>query len=189
MSFEQLVRVPLDRVGAVVGKRGSVKGLIEEKCNVKLKIDGATGEVHVTSSGAVEETDAFKAVNMVTAIARGFSPQRAFRLMDDEVILDVVDLRAYAGKSDKGLTRVKGRIIGLNGKARRIVEQLSGADISVYGHVVAVLGRLEEVRLASDAVVKLASGRSHGPVYKTLEKARTKAKADRLKLWEDTSVV
>ncbi|MBI4258475.1 MAG: RNA-binding protein [Thaumarchaeota archaeon] len=189
MSFEQLVRVSLDRVGVLVGKRGSIKGLIEEKCGVKLNVDGSSGEVYVKSVGDVKESDVFKAVTIVSAIARGFSPQRAFRLLDDNVILDVVDIRAYAGKSDKGLARVKGRIIGLNGKARRIVEQLSGAEISVYGHAVAVLGRLEEVKLASDAVVKLASGSSHGPVYRMLEKARRKAKAERLKLWEDTTLV
>ena len=39
MSFEKLIRIPEDRVGALIGKSGKTKSKIEETCSVKLDID------------------------------------------------------------------------------------------------------------------------------------------------------
>ena len=74
MSFEQTVRLSLDRVGALVGKKGSVKNEIENNCGVSLSIESDTGEVTIKSKGDPAETKPFKAVDVVSAIARGFSP-------------------------------------------------------------------------------------------------------------------
>ena len=185
MSFVQAIRMPLERVGVLVGKGGSVKSVIEERCFVTLRIDSPTGEVQVNGRGDPEKEEVFRAANIVTAIGRGFSPARAYRLLGEDVTLDVVDLKPYAGKSEAAVARVKGRIIGLNGKARRVIEGLTGADVSVYGRTVGIIGRVDEVRLAKDAITSLASGSSHSAVYKRLEKARAAAKVERLKLWED----
>lgn len=99
--------------------------------------------------------------------------------------MEVIDLRNYAGKSKNALDRIKGRIIGLNGKSRKLIEELSGGYLSVYGHTVAIIGTVEEIRAQSDAVKLLASGGIHRTVYKNLQASRTKAKQERLKLWED----
>ena len=48
MSFEKLVRIPVDRVGALIGKSGNVKIRIEKACFVKLEIDSEKiGRAHV----------------------------------------------------------------------------------------------------------------------------------------------
>lgn len=184
MSFERTIKLPLERIGVLVGKGGSVKGEIEERCGIALHVDSKTGEVTISTKGDVAESNPFKAVDVVTAIARGFSPERAFKLFDDDVTLGVIDLRDYVGKSRTSLERVKGRVIGLRGKARRVIEELTGAYLSIYGRTVAIMGTVEEVKLASDAVGMLASGSEHRSVYKMLEKARAKARRDRLQLWE-----
>ena len=44
MSFEKLVRIPVDRIGVIIGKSGKTKHQIEKKCNVNLNIDSETGE-------------------------------------------------------------------------------------------------------------------------------------------------
>lgn len=177
--------MPQDRIGVLVGRGGNVKSEVEEKCSVNISIDSETGEVQVTAKGDISKTEPFKAVNIVTAIARGFSPHRAFRLLDEDVILEIIDLRNYIDKSKRALTRIRGRIIGLNGKSRRLIEELSGGYISVYGHTVAIIGTGEEVKSAGDAVKMLASGSAHRTVYKKLQKARSQRKLDRLKLWEE----
>ena len=184
MSFEQTVRVSLDRVGVLVGKNGSVKNEIENSCGVSLAIESSTGEVTITSKGDPAETKPFKAVDVVNAIGRGFSPERAFRLFDEDAVLNVMDLRLYAGKSESAMTRIKGRIIGLGGKSRKLIEQLSGTYISVYGHSVGILGTVSEVKLATDAIDRLASGSTHRTVFQMLERTRTKAKLGRMMLWE-----
>lgn len=168
-----------------MGKDGATKNSLEENCFVNISINSENGIINVTSKEDVTKVEPFNAISIITAISRGFSPERAFRLMGDDVFLEVIDLRNYAGKSKNALDRIKGRIIGLNGKSRRLIEELSGGYLSVYGHTVAIIGTAEEIRAESEAVKLLASGAIHRTVYKNLQAARTKAKQDRLKLWED----
>jgi len=188
MSFEQIVKVPVERVGVVVGKAGSVKSEIEERCGVKLQIESDVGDVIIRSEGDVSELNPLKAVEVITAIARGFSPERAFRLFDEGATIDVIDLREYAGKSESSLKRIKGRIIGLEGRSRRVIEEFTGAYLSIYGHTVTVLGTVEQLRLAVEAIRLLSSGRTHKSVYNMLQRARARAKLERMKLWEDKAI-
>jgi len=185
LSFQRNLKLPLDRIGVLVGKNGAVKSEIEHRCNVILSIDSKIGEVTIDLRGDINQSQPFKAMDIVTAIGRGFSPQRAFKLLNEDAVLHVVDLRDYVGKSRSSLERIKGRIIGLGGKSRRFIEELTDAYISVFGHTVSIIGRIDEVRLALDAIDMLTSGSAHKAVYNMLQRARTKAKMDRMKLWEE----
>ncbi len=185
MSFERLLRIPLDRVGVLIGKKGETKAKVEESCAVTITVDGQSGEVTLKSNSV--EGDPFRAANVVEAIARGFSPPRALKLLDPDMGLEILDLRDYAGKSDNNLERIKGRIIGLRGKSRRVIEELTKCDVSVYGKTVAIIGDASELRLAKDAIEKLAGGSQHKSVYNMLQRARTKRKMERILLWEDQS--
>lgn len=185
MSFEQLVRIPVERVGAVIGKEGATKRFLEDEMGVKLSVDSKEGVVTVSADSL--KTDPFSATRVIEAIGRGFSPQRAKRLLDEGAAMEVVDLRDYAGRSVNSLARIRGRVIGLKGKSRRVIEELTGCHLSVYGRTVAVIGDADEVRLASDAVRSLATGSQHKTVYNALQKARTKRKMEKMFLWEGTS--
>ncbi len=179
------MRVPLERVGALVGKEGLVKNEIERRCGVTLDIDGKTGETRISyKPEALLEANPFKAYDIVSAIARGFSPQRAFTLLQEERILTLVDLREYAGKSENALVRIKSRLIGADGKARKIIEDLTQSEISIYGHTVAIIADPEDSKIAKEAIDKLAKGGTHKATYELLQKYRTKRKLDRMQLWE-----
>ena len=116
-----------------------------------------------------DHLEAFRAVEAITAISRGFSPERAYRLFDDEdLIFQQIDLHDYTGRSPNALERIKGRVIGEGGKARQLIEELSGAYISVYGHTVCLIGNFREVKLATDAIAMLAKGSMHKTVYNML---------------------
>lgn len=186
MSFEQVVRIPLERVGAVIGKEGATKRFLEEEMGVKLAVDSREGLVTVKAESAVK-IDPFSATRVIEAIGRGFSPQKARRLLDEGTALEVIDLRDYAGRSASSLERIRGRVIGLKGKSRRVIEELTGCHLSVYGRTVAIIGAAGEVQQASEAVRSLATGSQHKTVYNTLQKARTKKKMERMFLWEGTS--
>ena len=186
MSFEQVVRIPVERVGAVIGREGGTKRFLEEEMGVKLSVDSREGIVTVKSESAFK-TDPFSATRVIEAIGRGFSPQKARRLLDEGTALEVIDLRAYAGRSSNSLERIRGRVIGLKGKSRRVIEELTSCHLSVYGRTVAIIGEATEVQLASEAVKALATGSQHKAVYNTLQKARTKRKMERMFLWEGTS--
>ena len=186
MSFEQVVRIPVERVGAVIGKEGNTKRFLEEELGVKLEVDSKEGTVTVKSESALK-TDPFSATRVIEAIGRGFSPQRARRLLDEGTTLEVIDLRQYAGRSVNSLERIRGRVIGLKGKSRRVIEELTSCNLSVYGRTVAIIGDAAEVQVASDAVRSLATGSQHKTVYNSLQKVRTKRKMERMFLWEGTS--
>ncbi len=188
MSFEKLVRIPTERVGVLIGRSGAVKSEIESACSVRLDIDGKAGEVLVETSGDVEKIQPFKAVEIVTAIGRGFSPQNAMLLLRGENTLHVLDLREFGGKSKSQIERIKGRLIGEGGRARKNMESLSGAKISVYGRTVSVIGSTKSLKLAVDAVSSISSGSMHGSVYSRMESARRREKIERMQLWEDQNV-
>lgn len=185
MIFQQVIKIPNDRIGVIIGKNGKVKTEIQDKCNVIIEVDSENGNAIISStSKPIIEMEPFKAVEIVSAIAKGFSPERAYRLLGEEV-LQLVDLRDYAGKSANSLSRIKGRIIGEAGKSRKTIEEISGVYISVYGHTVGLIGTFEEIKLATEAVIMLSKGRSHANVYNMLQEAKRKSKLDRMRLWEN----
>ena len=127
----------------------------------------------------------FKAKDVVTAIARGFSSEHAFRLIfDEEAMLDVIDLRNIFGKSESDIKRVKGRIIGMNGKTRKIIEELTDCNVAVYGHTVSIVGNIEESQAAREAVQMLIGGSLHSVVYRALHRKRRELKKKKLELWK-----
>ena len=185
MKFEQVVRVPRERVGVIIGRAGEEKNRLEKELKVRLRIDSETGDVTIGSDEVdFKEGDPFRAIEIVDAIGKGFSPFRASRLLKEEQIYTVIDLREQA-KTKNSLERIKGRIIGEKGKARRVVEELTGASVSVYGHYAAIIGEEKQSKLATSAIESLASGSEHKSVYNSLQRARTQAKLEKLKLWED----
>jgi len=185
MSFEKIIRIPNDRIAVLIGKSGNVKLKIEELCYVSLDIDGNTGEVLIKSQGNVEKIQPFKAMEIVTAIGRGFSPENALTLLKGENVLHVIDLREFAGKSNANVERIKGRIIGEGGRARRNMENLTGTHISVYGRTVSIIGDSSKLRSTVDAISSISGGSMHGAVYSKLEAANRNEKQEKMKLWED----
>jgi ribosomal RNA assembly protein len=64
--------------------------------------------------------------------------------MTKKHVLDIIDLRTIFGRSESDIRRVKGRIIGMDGKTRRIIEELTDTHIAVYGHTVGIIGKIEQ---------------------------------------------
>ena len=178
--------IPRERVGVLVGHAGDTKTTIESKLFVDLKIDSPSGTVEIgIKPGAPDPSGALQAKDVVVAIGRGFSPERAFRLFNEETTLDIIDLHDFFGKNEAEIRRIDGRIIGREGKSRRILEELTGASISVSGHTVSIIGNYDAIAMAKDALEKLIKGRQHGTVYKFLKRRRQELKKEKaLGLWE-----
>ncbi|AET65704.1 KH domain-containing protein [Methanothrix harundinacea] len=162
------IKIPADRIGALVGPSGSVKSMFEEKTGATIDIDSENGAVEITPGE--DPIMAMRLAEVVRAIGRGFSPERALPILEDELLmLDVIDLsRAFNTKSD--MARVKGRIIGKDGRTREIAEKLTGAGISVYGKTIGIIGNPDQIRVARTAIEMLIDGAPHGAVYGYLEK-------------------
>jgi len=188
MLYHETVKVPLDRIGVIVGRNGKVRKRVEKLANVKIDVN-SEGIVTIT---APEETEdpvlAWKARDIIRAMARGFSPKNALSLIDDDMQLIVVSLRDVVGSSPNQMKRVAGRIIGENGRTRRVIEQTTETKISVYGKTVSIIGMSPGLDYARRALDMLIAGAPHSAVYSRLEKMRRDMNRQRTELWEDTDL-
>ena len=116
------------------------------------------------------------------------SPKNAMMLLNGTNTLHVMDLQQLVGKSSSKLERIKGRIIGEDGAARRNIENLSDTTISIYGKTVSVIGSPNQLKTAIDAISSLSSGSMHGAVYSKLEAVRRRENLEKLQLWENQDV-
>jgi ribosomal RNA assembly protein len=181
------VRIPMERIGVLIGTSGKIKTTIENKFDVNIDVEGRAGEVSITlNSASSDPVGLFRARDIVLAIGRGFSPERAFKLFNEEATLIMIDLREIFGKSDSAISRVKGRIIGRNGKARRLIEELSGASICVYGHSVAIIGDQGQFVVAKEAIERLIRGDQHRSVYDFLQRKRRELRLMEAEIWQET---
>ncbi len=180
------VRIPTERVGVLIGPDGTTKKNIESKLCVLLDIDSDSGGVTISlAEEATDPSSLFRAKDVVTALGRGFSPEHAFRLVrDEDTLLDIIDLRTVFGRSETDINRVKGRIIGMGGKTRKLIEELTDANVAVYGHTVSLIGNVDQVEAAREAVQMFVRGSMHGTVYRFLHRKRRELKKKTLELWE-----
>src|SRR5208283_382405 len=178
--------IPLDRLGVLIGKEGSTKSKIEQAFKAQLIIESENGIVDIVPAIASDDpTTVLRARDVVVAIARGFSPQRAFSLVDDDIVLDIIDLREVFGRNERDIARLKGRVIGRDGKIRRLLEEMTKAKVSVYGHTISMLGDYETVTAAREAIELLLKGKQHSTVYKLLRKIKSESKKrETLELWQ-----
>jgi ribosomal RNA assembly protein len=184
-TLDTFIKIPKDRVGTLIGPEGKTKQHIEDSLGVKLDID-TEGTVTITlTEKAADPSVLLRAKDLATAIGRGFAPDTAFRLIrNEDDIFDLVDLRLIFGRSESDIKRIKGRIIGADGKTRKLIEELSEADVVVYGHTVGIIGSFEQADTARNAVQMIVEGCQHHTVYKYLQRKRTELKKEKLQLWE-----
>jgi len=172
VEFVEFVRIPKDRIGVLIGDKGCIKKEIEKRANVEIKLDSETGEVTIEKRGELEDPLLpWIARDVVKAIGRGFSPERAFKLFEPGELLRIIDLTEF-GESPRSIIRRKGRIIGRNGRTRELIEELTGCYISVHGKTVSIIGNQDQIQDAEHAIRSLCTGAPHGAVYRFLERQR-----------------
>ena len=67
------------------------------------------------------------------------------------------------------MARYKGRIIGANGKTRELITELADVDMAVYGKTVSLIGEMENILVAKEAIEMILNGSRHKSVYSFLE--------------------
>ncbi|OGS51066.1 MAG: RNA-processing protein [Euryarchaeota archaeon RBG_16_68_12] len=170
------LRIPTERVGVLIGPGGETKARLQELTGIVLQIDSETGEVTIDESRAGDPAQALKVRDVVSAVGRGFSEERAFRLLQEDVYFEVLDIKDFAHSRNR-IGQIKARLIGTRGKTRRIVEELAEVEMSVYGHTVALIGEVFHLAIGREAVEMLLRGSEHHTVYSFLERKRGSIKA------------
>jgi ribosomal RNA assembly protein len=174
----QHVKIPQDRIGVLIGAGGETMREIEARADVRLDIDSEEGSVRIERVG--DPVIGLKGPDVVKAIGRGFAPEDALRLLDDDMMLfDVIDIGA-ASRNKNDLKRQKGRLIGEDGRTRELMEELTGASVTIYGSTLGVIGSPQQVETVREAAEMILDGAPHGSVYSFLERKRQELKHEGL---------
>ena len=178
------IRIPADRVGTLIGKKGEIKKTLQDISGIKIDINTEEGEIALSAvksaftfvTSIQDEVHRFAIAYQRTlhkkAAGRGFNPDKAMRLFEDDEYLEVVDLKEFIGERSGQMHRVRGRLIGKDGKTRRIIEDLTGVDMVIYGNTVGLIGNSISLPVAKHAVELILQGSEHATVYHYLESQR-----------------
>jgi ribosomal RNA assembly protein len=148
------------------------KDELEEMTEVNISITGLQVELEG------ESLKVWKASNIIDAIEKGFSFKRSLKLLNDKNQLKIVRLKDITSSREE-INKIKGRVIGKDGRTRELIEEYSKALVSVHGDYVSVIGRPEEIGVASKAIQMLINGTPHGRVYSYLEQNQPTEKLTR----------
>jgi ribosomal RNA assembly protein len=176
------LKVSKNRLGEIIGRRGSHKKDLEKLTNTKIKIF-QNGEIEISGEDSYA---ILQAKQVLEAIDCGFRYEEAKKIITQDYVLDLVDLKElklqwYHNK------RILGRVIGRKGLAKETIERLTGAKIVVNEEnlKIGILGYSDDVYYAKEAVLEIVRGTPHGRVFKRLEKIKQERERDyRSMLWK-----
>ncbi len=171
-EFLYELKIPRARIAVLIGKGGSIKKRIEAETKTKISVDSGEGDVSIAGDDGLQ---LFSAREVITAIGRGFNPEISLLLLKGDYVFERIDLAESAATKSQFI-RMKGRVIGAGGKARRLIEELSGAYLTIYGKTIGIIGEPQNASLARKAIEQLIKGSMHSTVYRWLEKRRKEMK-------------
>lgn len=136
--------------------------LIENKFNIK--IHPQKGYVKLDGS----EVNEFVTEKMIRAIDFGFDPEDALLLRNETFVLEFVNIKEHTHRNN--LTDIRSRVIGTGGKAKKTIENLTGAVIAINANQVGIIADSEHIVQTIQGIVSLIQGSKHGNVFAYLEK-------------------
>lgn len=162
--FTETITIPKRRVGALIGKAGASKKELEKELNCKIKID-KEGVVAISSQDSV---NVYVGSQVLKAIGRGFSIETALMLKNDSFGFDSINIEEWA-HSRNDLVRLKSRVIGREGEAKKRIMAATECELVISGDTVSIIGSFEGMAIARQAIEKLLDGAKHAAVFRFLD--------------------
>ncbi len=150
--MQESVLIPEKRVKVLI------KMLAETEQKLKVKIKIKANVVELDGEGI----PLYRAKMIIKAVARGFAPEDAQRLFDEQQQLEIIELTDL---NQKKAERIKSRIIGTGGKAKYMIEQFTGCKIAICGKTISLIGGWEQNQNAKHAIEMFKRGAKHASVY------------------------
>ena len=179
------LKIPKERVGILIGSNGETKKMIEKFSKTTLEIDSVEGEVAIVEHKTSNPVLILIVENVIKAIGRGFSPEQAIRLFNEDMDFFIFNLHDYVSKKRTHIIRIKSRIIGTDGKTKRTIENVTGANLSIYGHTVAIITDFESMDITTKAIDMILSGSKHAKVYTHVEREMKKLRLGKKIILDD----
>ncbi|EIW66270.1 hypothetical protein TREMEDRAFT_35141 [Tremella mesenterica DSM 1558] len=138
---------------------------LQVRMNVKRRAVELKTSGHTVDSGAVQ-----KGADFVKAYALGFDVNDAIALLRlDDLYLDSFEIKDVKTLHGDHLSRAIGRIAGEGGKVKFTIENASRTRIVLADTNIHILGSVQNIKIARDAVVSLILGSPPGKVYAHLK--------------------
>lgn len=159
------IRIVEERQKILKRREGWIKKL-EEFTKTKIELNK---EIRIECD---DPLTLLRVKEVIKAFGRGFDFNSALLLLDESYFLDSIDIKLY-GKTRNRQRELKGRVIGKEGKVKRMIEKKTETKIAVYGKTVSIIGKWKNLKVARKAVELILNGAMHSTVYRFLEKQIT----------------
>jgi len=143
------------------------KERLEKELDVKIYINGRK----VVVDG--ESINEYEAELVLSAINFGFKVKYALMLKDEEVAFQTVHIKSHTRRN---LKDVRARLIGIKGKTKRTMEEISGCKIIINDNEVGIIGYVDDVENVVTAVTNLIKGSKQSNMYAYLERMNRRKK-------------
>lgn len=156
-----------EEIGRIIGKKGKNKKILEKKLKIKIKIKENSIEIDKSKSNLND----FELQNILDIVAIGFNVNDALLLENPSYIFEKINLKILRPTRRK---IIKARIIGKEGKIKKIIEELTDCRIKIHENNIYLIGEIENIDIAKRAIEMLIQGKSFNSVQKWLEHAKTR---------------
>ena len=136
--------------------------LLENK--LKIKIINRGGEIFIDGSPEHE----YMAEKVIDAINLGFPISSALLILNEEFIFEIINIKEHTKRKD--LARIRARIIGTKGKTLKTFHHLTKCFLELKDNEVGIIGSVECIENAQEALILLIHGSKQANVYSYLEK-------------------
>jgi ribosomal RNA assembly protein len=150
-----------------LGKIKKLKKKLERALNSEIIVSEDKVSIESRSGDALSE---YFGEKVLKALDFGFDFSTSIQLKSEDFMFEKIHLKDYARQSR--LRAVRGRVIGKEGRAIRILSHLSDCSMKILEYDVAVIGKTEDVDVCLLALKKLIRGAPHSKVYAFLERSR-----------------
>lgn len=167
----QELYIPMERLAILKERKSILVGLEKSlRCKISIEVHGG-----VTIDG--EAFEEYLARNVLYAFGRGFDIKSAELLLDENYYFSYLNIKDYVNSKNR-IKVIKARLIGSEGRAKKYIETVSSAKVSVYGDTVSFIGSIEQIKEATAAAKTIIEGGSHKLAYKRMEATHRKNKKD-----------
>lgn len=161
-----MIKIIVDKLVRITKNRKK----LEEILGVKIENRGT--EVYIEGDAENE----YIAEKVVNALNFGFPFSVAIEIKTADLVFEKINIKDYTKQKD--LARVRGRIIGAQGKTIKTISELSNCYMELKDNYVGIIGEPEFIKNAQEAIISLAKGAKQANVYAYLEKHRPEEVVD-----------
>lgn len=153
-----MIKLIVDKIPRIIKNRKKLEELLE------VKISNRGTEVYI--EGTPE--DEYVAEKVILALDFGFPFSVAVEIKKEDLAFEIINIKDFTNQ--KNLPRVRGRVIGKEGKTLKTLSILSNCYLELKDNRVGIVGGHEFIKNAGDALTSLIKGTKPGNVYAYLEK-------------------